>query len=376
MFQGWLMSRDEKIAEISGDSLTPIQNKLLPLFFECSNSLTDWLNSRAMDYKSRPNARMLRKVLRISGLRASEMVRLVNAACLTDTYWVKPADSELTYQDVRFHSNEYWRAALFGPKLSDFSASAHFSRTPELTSPGSFEKGWRLDESGVWWLYKAGKPEHIFSEMAAFLLARRLHYPTAIYEVVNETTIRSRDFTNGASVNFEPAFSLEFSSDDVIENYGRLLKMSPELAYQYAQIVTLDTLIANADRHNGNWGFLRDISTGEIISMAPNYDNNLSLLAIEHDKMPGVDAFIKEWQNMVLFYHVPVRFPLLTADDIRAMLEPVPVPVDKVLAVSILSSRMQTMHHFLLEHQNTLYQANPLPDSPELSGGTTLCRTP
>ena len=145
--------------------------------------------------------------------------------------------------------------------------------------------------------------------MAAFLLARRLHYPTAIYEVVNETTIRSRDFTNGASVNFEPAFSLEFSSDDVIENYGRLLKMSPELAYQYAQIVTLDTLIANADRHNGNWGFLRDISTGEIISMAPNYDNNLSLLAIEHDKMPGVDAFIKEWQNMVLFYHVPVRFP-------------------------------------------------------------------
>lgn len=52
MFQGWLMSRDEKIAEISGDSLTPIQNKLLPLFFECSNSLTDWLNSRAMDYKS------------------------------------------------------------------------------------------------------------------------------------------------------------------------------------------------------------------------------------------------------------------------------------------------------------------------------------
>ena len=77
--------------------------------------------------------------------------------------------------------------------------------------------------------------------------------------------------------------------------------------------------------------------------MAPNYDNNLSLLAIEHDKMPGVDAFIKEWQNMVLFYHVPVRFPLLTADDIRAMLEPVPVPVDKVLAVSILSSRMQTI---------------------------------
>lgn len=38
MFQGWLMSRDEKIAEISGDSLTPIQNKLLPLFLNAATA--------------------------------------------------------------------------------------------------------------------------------------------------------------------------------------------------------------------------------------------------------------------------------------------------------------------------------------------------
>ena len=49
----------------------------------------------------------------------------------------------MQYQDVCFRENAYWKFALNGPSVDDFSRP--FSRTPELTNTGSFEKCWKLE---------------------------------------------------------------------------------------------------------------------------------------------------------------------------------------------------------------------------------------
>ena len=33
------------------------------------------------------------------------------------------------------------------------------------------------------------------------------------------------------------------------------------------------------DRYTNNYGLIRDISSGDIVSLAPNYDNNIALIA-------------------------------------------------------------------------------------------------
>lgn len=352
-FDGWLMSRDTKIAEIKNDILRPMQPQLLPFFFQENGDIRTWMESRAMDWKSRPNARLLRKAFRFSDLSAADMVQQVEASSVTDTYWLKPEGSSLQYADVRFQGNDFWQAALNGPSLGDFSRP--FSRTPELTNTGSFEKCWHRDEAGIWWLYKKGTPEQIFSEAAAYRIACYLGYPVAQYEVVDETTIRSRDFTDGAAVNFEPASSLKFSSDDIIDNYAHFRELSPDLALQYAQIVTMDALIVNADRHSGNFGFLRDLDSGAVLSLAPNYDNNLSLLAIHYDQQDGLDRFMVDWRNMTLFHRVPIRLRELTPGTLTNLVGDIPCDVDKIAAVKMLSARAGSMQDFLQLHRQQLY---------------------
>lgn len=52
-----------------------------------------------------------------------------------------------------------------------------------------------------------------------------------------------------------------------------------DLVMEYLNILFMDTICMNVDRHTQNYGFLRDLGTGRIKSMAPNFDNNLSLVS-------------------------------------------------------------------------------------------------
>ena len=79
--------------------------------------------------------------------------------------------------------------------------------------------------------------------------------------------------------NFEPMSSLVGEDDDYSVCFDAIYAISPELSEQYLKIIWLDSLCYNMDRHTENFGFLRDVYTGEIISMAPNYDNNIALIS-------------------------------------------------------------------------------------------------
>ncbi|WP_418971191.1 HipA domain-containing protein [Allofournierella sp.] len=354
-FEGHLMSRNIPLARFGKGGIHVLQPALLPFHFAHGGSLEDWLRSRAMDCHSRTNARMLRKALRISD-EAPELIPLqVDAATITDTYWLKPQGSALQYQDVCFRENAYWKFALNGPSVDDFSRP--FSRTPELTNTGSFEKCWKLEPDGEWWLYKHGKPENVFSELMAYRLGRWLGYNMAEYEQVDAETVRTRDFTRRASVNFEPARALGLKSDQHLQNYESLYGLAPALALDYARMVTLDALIYNADRHAGNFGVLRDVDTGKVLGLAPNYDNNLSLLALHiPNEQAGAD-FLKDWQNLMLFHHVPIQLPPLAPGQLGRMAGAIRCDVDKEKAVAFLQYRYDHMQQ-AIERNLSL---NPIP---------------
>ncbi len=314
-----LLSRDTPLAEIIGGELRPLLSERLPLFLQRTGDIAAWLESRAID-GHRTNSRLLKRALRLEHKDDMTAVLAVNAATITDNYWVKPlADEALRYEDVRFKMNLFDNLALTGD-VNSFDQPP--SRTPELTNTGSFEKCWRY-EDGAWVMYKAGKPEELFSELLAFRLGRLLGFPMAEYEAA-DGFIKSRDFTENAKVDFEPVAGIIGDESDYIKIYEKLLPLGENLAEQYIQMCYLDGLIYNMDRHENNFGVLRDAGTGKVLSMAPFYDHNIALIARGYPSRAPGDQLIRDFAALVRHTGKPFTVRKLTEREI--MSEAIPIP--------------------------------------------------
>ena len=68
-------------------------------------------------------------------------------------------------------------------------------------------------------------------------------------------------------------------NEDFIYIYNLLNKFNHQIALDYLRLIVFDVILYNVDRHNENCGILRNNKTGAIISLAPNYDNNLCLIS-------------------------------------------------------------------------------------------------
>lgn len=270
---GDLMSRDTVIAKINTGSLSVVNEELLPLYLKKTSYFEGWLRDRAID-TSRTNSRLLKKALRLTTADDIELVLKVRAATVTDTYWFRPDGSGLSYEDIRFKSNPFDKLALNG---DPDSFNHDYSPTPELTNIGSFEKCWSLI-SGEWWMYKQANEQELFSELFMYELGMALGFPMAHYEK-DGNYIKSRDFTSGGAMNYEPAVGIVGDEEDYAFNYTELKKLSAACAADYIKLVYMDTLCFNMDRHTKNYGILRDPDSGAVLGMAPNFDNNIALIS-------------------------------------------------------------------------------------------------
>ena len=270
---GEILSKDIVIASVRDGLITEANRALLPLFLKRTGDVESWLRGRAID-SHRTNSRLLKKALRLSSADDVTVVMHVKAATITDSYWFRIEGSSMCYEDVRFKANYFDTLALRG---DPDSFNQPYSPTPELTNIGSFEKCWRLIDD-KWWMFKQGNDLERFSELFASKLGQALGFPMA--ECFPEDgVIKSLDFTDGASVNYEAADGIVGEDEDYFVNFEAFWQLSPKLAEQYLQIIYLDTLCFNMDRHTKNYGVLRDVETGEILRMAPNFDNNIALFS-------------------------------------------------------------------------------------------------
>lgn len=292
---GAIMSEDKIVATVKNGEITDFDEQLIPLYLKRTRNVEGWLASRAID-THRTNSRLLKKALRIRTADDAQTALAVNAATVTDRYWFKPEGSTAVYEDVRFKENYFDSLALRGDP-NGFSRKP--SRTPELTNTGSYEKCWRLID-GQWWMYKSGNENEYFSELFICKLGEKLGINIAHYEMDGDY-IRTRNFTDGEKWNYEPISSLMGENEEYNDCFETIYAISPTLAEQYLKIVWFDTVCYNMDRHTGNFGFLRDVKSGKIVSMAPNYDNNIALISrgYPNDVSREGDGFIRFFRTFL-----------------------------------------------------------------------------
>ncbi|MBR2675192.1 MAG: HipA domain-containing protein [Mogibacterium sp.] len=301
------MNRQTNYELLSGDivcctfidgKLSVVNEALAPLYLD---DFEEWVASRAIHSSRGLTARNLKVA---SGLSANEKsfetALRVNAACITDNYWVRLEGSKISYKDVSFEKYDgFFKELALGV---DYTYTHYKSDecNPELTNIGGSDKAWVLDNNGDRWLYKRQPIRECYNEMFSANLAAALGIDTVLYELADYTNpdpeigqfgiVRSRDFTQNKGMNLESAQLIikhrGSSDNDILKNADIFSEWGIE--QEYLNIKYLDILIGNPDRHSQNYGVFRCQSSGAIVGMAPNFDNNFAFLARDME----IDAFV------------------------------------------------------------------------------------
>jgi len=324
----YIMSRDERVAKWENQQFTILKKELVPLYLARTGNVEQWLSMRAID-EHRANSRLLKKALRLTEKDNISTVVSVNAVTITDNYWIMPLDSDLTYKDVRFDNDYFSNLALRGGYDSfNKAANSKCSRTPELTNIGSFEKCWKL-KKGEWWMYKRADHYRQFSEIFVAELGKELGFNMAEYER-GDKCVKTKDFTNNAAVNFESAYSFMNDNEDYVDVVKKLKEIAPQAIPDYVKMIFLDTVAANPDRHTHNFGLLRDVDTGKILSLAPNFDNNMALISQGYPKNleRRNDVLVRLFNELMASYPLLKQYvPKLNEEIIRKVLKRVNMKV-------------------------------------------------
>ena len=254
----------------------------LPFGFDDINT---WIDSR----KSSKHNAHLQKIMRQMGCDDNEgFIRTTHAATINDTFWVKSDRESLTWEQVSLYSNQFTEAISrlafegVGLYVADFS-----STSPELACEGSFRKCFRKEEqrgnfgSDIF-IYKRGNEygaglepycEMLASEIAA-IISPENYVPYNTVLLHGKLASKCNLFTNEqyGYASFSKLMKAKGLQDvfDYFESIGA--------SQTFREMLVVDSLCFNQDRHAGNYGVLFNNDTLEITCMAPIFDLNLSML--------------------------------------------------------------------------------------------------
>lgn len=243
--------------------------------------INDWIDGRQIA----KHRLAIEKLMRELGLTTRhDFIAMARCLSLTDTFWMKRADEDISWNDVSLYRNPFddviARIAFDGTGMYGRQNSP---TSPEFATSGSFAKCW-IREGDEISLLKRGSTGYAnagfepYSEvLAAQLLdaAGIAHVPYTLVNYHGQLASKCPLFTS-EEVGFVSAhrfFEGPFGVRDVLEFCERHGGQEP-----FREMVVMDAVMANIDRHAGNYGFLVSNNTGEILGMAPLFDQNMAVL--------------------------------------------------------------------------------------------------
>lgn len=276
-------------------SVNEAARRFLPLDLHgqaTDEGLWRWLRHRIVPKHRNYIQEMLLKLGVSYGVRP--IIEVSKGLSLNDVHWVCGDASRACWRAVNLYENPFSKSiavlAFTGCGRQGSPTRTVPETSPEFSTNGMLAKCWRRTDSGIV-LYKSGS-EHFanagfepYSEYYAAQIAEALgyaHVPYGLERFKGRLCSTCPLFTS-EKIGFIPA--------------GRLVSTAEALAdARFAEIFFFDALICNTDRHLGNFGYLIDNDTNEIMGAAPIFDNGYGLFSLALDRPE--DPRNHEWDDL------------------------------------------------------------------------------
>lgn len=292
----YLMAKDIPVLKTEGGKCKVLREDLLPFNIRKQDVTLDdfygnWMNSRAIQL-SRTNSKMILNSVRVSQSNAYAICKACHGLSLTDMYWFKEEESDLTWKEVNLYHNPISKAMASTALVGDVLRETGKIHTPELTTQGVTAKAWVKNE-GETWLYKIGKKELAASEILDALQIRHVKYEKVVsdeldrvvtperkemIEALGEEVVKCKLITDEekSMVNFED-FQI-YCENQGLNVFQEIFSLDRR---HYLEMQVADYIMNNVDRHAANWGFFMDNNTGNIVGLYPLLDHDHAFSDVE-----------------------------------------------------------------------------------------------
>lgn len=303
-----LMNKNTKILEAEYDSATGVFTQIYEVYnidyapyilkgyyikdeindTPFRTNLSDWFKGRGI-----PSWRDKLDLLlhRLNIITPSELLDKAFGLSLSDQYFLKPINSNITYDDINFFDNDFDYAEFMEASLSKNSTpivKEESLKTPNNTTDGMLRKAWIIDDN-IRYLLKGGYKNEIlqpFNEVLASEICNRLGFNHVEYTIdTYKDTVVSKcpcfitKDTELITCNQIINNIERHNNQEDYENYIKILEDNGinNPREKLENMFILDFLIMNEDRHLNNFGIIRDVNTLKWIDIAPIFDNGQSL---------------------------------------------------------------------------------------------------
>lgn len=283
----YLMNKNTPVIQIKDKDGIPseiekiINPELLPygLKKHCDfNSFTEWFKKRCLPSDRREYLSDTTNVFGTNWLKSK------NYASLTDQFWLKKRGEN--WNNINFFKRKYsndisrimfepW--GFYGTKISNDS--------PDLATNGVLKKTWLQNNDNTSRLLKMGSKathQEPLSEVLVSVLQEKLDFMPYVrydYEIIGVTLCSVCQNFVTEDTEYIPASELFYlyEKKEKHSTLDHLLTVCskhhvPDAEDFLKKMIFIDSITGNEDRNLGNFGFIRNVNTGKIVSMAPLFD--------------------------------------------------------------------------------------------------------
>lgn len=277
-------TEDSSMPQITILWVNEAEEHLLPLDLSLTgDSIAKWLKSRTIP-KNRAYVHNFLSKCNLNLNRPMNIIKVSKGLSLNDCYWVVEEGFSGTFEKYNLYDNRFSRVlALIAFTGYGSSVRSSLASCPEFTTNGMLPKCWRR-VNGEIKLYKGGTSgasntgnepycEYYAAQIAKELGISAIDYGLSKWKGALCSTcvlFTSKEYA------FLPVGKVVTSGGmEAVASYYE--KMGAAYAKALADMLVLDAIICNTDRHFGNFGFLVDNRTNEIVAPAPLFDHGNSL---------------------------------------------------------------------------------------------------
>lgn len=289
-------TEDSSIPKINISWINEEKRELLPLDLTCTpDGLSSWLKHRTIP-KNRAYVDSFLSKCGLNANRPMSIIRVSKGLSLNDCYWVTEEGFEGSFDKYNLYDNRFSQIlALIAFTGYGSSVRSSLASCPEFTTNGMLPKCWRREQGHIK-LYKGGTfgasntgnepySEYYSAQVTKALGVNAISYGLSKWQ--GELCSTCELFTSKDHA-FVPIGRISGIRD--MESAAEYYKsLGSEFSEAFADMLVLDAIICNTDRHLGNFGLLVDNRSNKIAAPAPLFDHGNSLFSLA-----GLDSFESE----------------------------------------------------------------------------------